>query len=1029
MNKREDILNAWITIEQLSEGSINKKEKSLKSLHTNEDNWKMFFLDFITNQKEQKNISDKVFKKSGLVLYFGIFDFQEVVDILREKYLIAKTYEEVSNSEKFTFALYFDNQLNFIADKLFLTMSGYIREHGNLPEDFIKVENLFREELNRKFDEDFNTTITDLIQKYNVKVENFRYKFVQNLDNEDINLHSFFIEDLKKAKILNNENLNRYFNGFAGYRKNLDSKKESEHFNVEIFEEILQPKNYPLGRFPSNPEYPLSFMQQVAVNLALNDENDIRSVNGPPGTGKTTLLKDIFADLVVQQALEISQLSNKKIQGSLVYWRNAKLGVLPQAISDKNIIVASSNNGAVQNIVNELPKTEKIYENFQNQLVEANYFKEISNSKLIGEGFGENRNIKRELLNEENWGIFSIEGGASININKLILNIEAIEKDLEENYQSNPDVYREFSRLYNELKIQRDKVQEYSEKIYYLRKLKAKQKEQISEFEKEEKKKRTDLIIQEKEAKAEIESLKQKSINIQSSLSNASIELENLTNEQAQAERNFNVVTSQKPSFLWFQKIFNKSKVEQYFMDLNSANKHLNHLTQQKSKVLNDCTHFDNELKIIADKIEHIQKQYQDRMSVFNQWLTTRNNELRKLEEEIESLEKIKSQTGIKEIDFSLSYEELQLSNPWFTKEYRILQSELFISALKVRKQFLYENRKNIKAARIIWNKQSEYIAKENGHQLILESWQWLNFTVPVVSTTFASFGRMFKNLKENSLGNLFIDEAGQALPQASVGAIFRSKKVMVVGDPSQIRPVLSLDSKVLNLIGKQYKVDEKFVSADASTQTIVDDTSQFGYRKNDEEWIGIPLWVHRRSNYPMFTISNEISYGGLMVQGKEKDKAQGKSLWLDSMGKANDKFVKEQADLLKKLIVIRLNENPDLANEIYVISPFKNVASKLAGVLDKINFTKRENGKPTNVGTVHTFQGKEAKIVYFVLGADSNSSGAAKWAVSDPNIMNVAATRAKEEFFIIGDKKLYVSLGSAVANKTISIINDYNAY
>lgn len=1029
MNKREDILNAWITIEQLSEGSINKKEKLLKSLHTNEENWKMFFLDFITNQKEQKNISDKVFKKSGIVLYFGIFNFQEVIDILRERYRIAKTYEEVNNSEKFTFALYFDNQLNFIADKLFLTMSGYIREHGNLPKDFIKVETAFREDLNRKFDEDFNTTISELIQKYNVTVENFRYKFVQNLDNEDVNLHSFFIEDLKKAKILNNENLNRYFNGFSGYRKNLDSKKESEHFNLEIFEEILQPKNYPLGRFPSNPEHPLSFMQQVAVNLALNDENNIRSVNGPPGTGKTTLLKDIFADLVVQQALEISQLSNKSIQGSLVYWRNAKLGVLPQSISDKNIIVASSNNGAVQNIVNELPKTEKIYGNFQNQLVEANYFKDISNSKLIGEGFGENRNIKRELLNEGNWGVFSIEGGTSVNINKLILNIEAIEKDLEENYHSNTDVYREFSRLYNELKIERDKVQEYSEKIYYLRKLKAKQKEQFSEFEKEKKKKRSDLIIQDKEAKAEIESLKQKSINIQRALSNASIELKNLSNEQVQAERNFNVVTSQKPSFLWFQKIFNKSKVEQYFINLNSANEHLNHLTQQKSKVLNDCIHFDNELKIIAGKIEYIQKQNQDRMSVFNQWMTTRNNALRKLKEEIESLEKIKSQTGIEDIDFSLSYEELQLSNPWFTKEYRILQSELFISALKVRKQFLYENRKNLKAARIIWNKQSEYIAKENGHQLILESWQWLNFTVPVVSTTFASFGRMFKNLKENSLGNLFIDEAGQALPQASVGAIFRSKKVMVVGDPSQIRPVLSLDSNVLNLIGRHYKVDEKFVSAVASTQTIVDDTSQFGYRKNDDEWIGIPLWVHRRSNYPMFTISNEISYGGLMVQGKEKDKAQGKSLWLDSVGKANDKFVKEQADLLIGLIANRLNENPDLANEIYVISPFKNVASKLAGVLDKINFTKRENGKPTNVGTVHTFQGKEAKIVYFILGADSNSSGAAKWAVSDPNIMNVAATRAKEEFYIIGDMKLYASLGSAVANKTISIINDYNAY
>ena len=64
---------------------------------------------------------------------------------------------------------------------------------------------------------------------------------------------------------------------------------------------------------------------------------------------------------------------------------------------------------------------------------------------------------------------------------------------------------------------------------------------------------------------------------------------------------------------------------------------------------------------------------------------------------------------------------------------------------------------------------------------------------------------------------------------------------------------------------------------------------------------------------------------------------------------------------------------------------------------------------------------------MYFVLGADTSSSGAARWAVSTSNIMNVAATRAKEEFYIIGDKKLYASLGSNVVNKTIQIISDYN--
>lgn len=36
------------------------------------------------------------------------------------------------------------------------------------------------------------------------------------------------------------------------------------------------------------------------------------------------------------------------------------------------------------------------------------------------------------------------------------------------------------------------------------------------------------------------------------------------------------------------------------------------------------------------------------------------------------------------------------------------------------------------------------------------------------------------------------------------------------------------------------------------------------------------------------------------------------------------------------------------------------------------------------------------------VLGADQQSAGAARWAVSEPNMMNVAATRAKKNFILL---------------------------
>lgn len=103
-------------------------------------------------------------------------------------------------------------------------------------------------------------------------------------------------------------------------------------------------------------------MQQVAVNLSIGfDNNQIRSVNGPPGTGKTTLLKDIFAELIVEQSYEIAKNSLKYITGndSTKYMDNAAIGIMPKNVAEKCIVVASSNHSAIQNIVNELPLSKK----------------------------------------------------------------------------------------------------------------------------------------------------------------------------------------------------------------------------------------------------------------------------------------------------------------------------------------------------------------------------------------------------------------------------------------------------------------------------------------------------------------------------------------------------------------------------------------------------------------------------------------------------------------------------------------------
>lgn len=60
------------------------------------------------------------------------------------------------------------------------------------------------------------------------------------------------------------------------------------------------------------------------------------------------------------------------------------------------------------------------------------------------------------------------------------------------------------------------------------------------------------------------------------------------------------------------------------------------------------------------------------------------------------------------------------------------------------------------------------------------------------------------------------------------------------------------------------------------------------------------------------------------------------------------------------------------------------------------------------SIGTVHTFQGKEANEVIFLLGCDYSraASGAVRWV--NKNIVNVAVTRAKYRLYVIGDKRAW---------------------
>jgi hypothetical protein len=213
---------------------------------------------------------------------------------------------------------------------------------------------------------------------------------------------------------------------------------------------------------------------------------------------------------------------------------------------------------------------------------------------------------------------------------------------------------------------------------------------------------------------------------------------------------------------------------------------------------------------------------------------------------------------------------------------------------------------------------------------LMPDLWSSLFLVVPLVSTTFASVGRMLGGMPSDSLGWLLIDEAGQAAPQAAVGAIMRAKRAVVVGDPLQIEPVVPLPDTLTALVCRHFGVSpERFNAPDASAQTLADDATPYFAEfegRQGSRTVGVPLLVHRRCAEPMFGISNAIAYNRLMVSAKLPGESRirdvlGRSSWIDVRGEAQEERCPEEGEAVLGLLrsLIAAGVRPDL----YIITQF----------------------------------------------------------------------------------------------------------
>lgn len=399
--------------------------------------------------------------------------------------------------------------------------------------------------------------------------------------------------------------------------------------------------------------------------------------------------------------------------------------------------------------------------------------------------------------------------------------------------------------------------------------------------------------------------------------------------------------------------------------------------------------------------------------------------------EQYQLVELLRRKLSCNEAVFENTNEKMQPANPLINAEFDKAREELFYHALQLHGSFLIHSklwRCNLYSLILFWEGKYNAEERELVFPHLLNS---LFFLVPVVSTTFASVQKMLEYMDKEQLGLLIVDEAGQAAPQCAIGALWRAKKAIIVGDPKQVEPVVTTDETLMSLYQKKCNIDslKAYMSKSHSVQGFADLINPYGAWIGDT-WVGCPLVVHRRCINPMFSISNRVSYDETMILGtkdevKEEERKElifDHSLWIDVPGtnsitaRGNDHYVAEQGELCLRIILSWMKKHNKKGDnrKLYVISPFTTVINGVKGAVRKA-LQEKENEylllkyktwADANCGTVHKFQGKEAEEVIFILGCQSSAGGAIGWVNS--NILNVAVTRAKKRIYFIGDYEVW---------------------
>lgn len=284
-----------------------------------------------------------------------------------------------------------------------------------------------------------------------------------------------------------------------------------------------------------------------------------------------------------------------------------------------------------------------------------------------------------------------------------------------------------------------------------------------------------------------------------------------------------------------------------------------------------------------------------------------------------------------------------------------------------------------------------------------------------------------------NFIDLLVVDEAGQVLPEVAGASFALAKKAVVIGDTLQIEPIWNIPKAVDigNLLqnGLLQEVSEEHLAhmqasgrmaSCGNVMTVAQQASRFQY--DDELARGMYLFEHRRCFNEIISYCNALSYKNRLIpsRGRHQDlqmppNAFPPMAYINVAGQCRSKTTGTRMNLLEAETIAQwIAFNKDELERLYgqKIEQVVGVVTPFLGQVEALRNSCRKHGIDVSsetgmtIGTVHSLQGAERHIVLFSATYSKDNNG--QFIDASNSMLNVAVSRAKDNFILVGDMRLF---------------------